>query len=359
MRSSPRLLCLVLLLGLTLACGPLSLLNATVTPTPASAIPVQPATIQPVQTSVKPQASGPTIAQLVEFAVSQRSVKLHMSTTRPDGSLYRLEAEIDTIGSQHVVKTYPASSTAIFENGIPNPPATAEFYLVDNVVYSPDENGVLKPSDSEGMDTFLQAALLSTDGPAFWLKVLSAGSLTSSGDEAYGGFNARRYAVQASLEGLPITGTIWVEPSLQALVGADLSIPGKLAGPYTQGTLQIQYQLEKTDVSLIQPDLSQPTATDTPSTQIGPGGLPAFSNARNVVSQPGMFFYDSDADVSTIKQFYLDYFKANGWVISGSALETGGVYIAKWTKGNLAINLAITANDPSGSLIMITCESCQ
>ncbi len=206
------------------------------------------------------------------------------------------------------------------------------------------------------MTSFVQLALKSPDGPAFWLKVLPAGSISVAGDETFGGYQARKYAIQATVEGMTITGMAWLDPSVPALIGARLTIPGKLTSAPTEGNLQIEYQLEKADVALIQEKATSPNPTATVSV---PGGLQVYQDARNIVSQPGVFMYDTDADVATIKQFYLDQFVAGGWQISGQELEASGTYIANWVKDTLSINLAITANQPSGSLVMITCDGCK
>ncbi len=117
------------------------------------------------------------------------------------------------------------------------------------------------------MATYLQSALLSPDGPGFWLKILPTGSLTPQGNEETSGFQTSKYSIQGNLDEATITGFLWVAADKQTLLDTEIDVPASLAGPQTQGTLQIRFQVEQADIAPIQPETAAalPTATSSPN----------------------------------------------------------------------------------------------
>ncbi|NJD59248.1 MAG: hypothetical protein FIA98_07600, partial [Anaerolineae bacterium] len=197
----------------------------------------------------------PTIDSLVEGTLAFRNVKISLSTTQPDGSSTSLAAEIDANGDQHLLNTYPENPGLVFSEGMQSPPFNLELYVVGGVAYKPDEDGIFQVAETQEMSFTLKNAILSPDGPAFWLKVFPAGSLTSQGSELFGGFQAQKYAIQGTLYGQSVCGEIWVESSQQSLLGAEIDLPASLYGPQPEGSVHIHLQVEHSDISPIHPKL--------------------------------------------------------------------------------------------------------
>jgi hypothetical protein len=385
-------LILPLLLALTMACSnaapasPTQPASATPPGSPAATNPAasQAPQVQPtlpgtqVSLAITPPAIVSTFDNLVAGTVALRSVKLSLSTTQPDGSLTSLQAEIDASGNQHILETSPiisvtisASGTPIAQSGTTNPPITYEMYVLGGVAYIPDQDGVIRPADTQAMTNTLQGAILSPDGPAFWMKILPAGSFTPQGIEQTGGFQAKKYAIQADMGEGTITGSLWVTPDKQALLAAQLNIPAQIALSGSDGTVQINFQVEQADIAPIQPktaaalptetaSLALPTESisSTPSASWLPSDVPLYQDAVIQVNQTGMLMYQSSAPVETMKQFYLDQLTAHSWQLDGEPIDSDGTSIQSWVKGDLALIITISDNGTGGSSVSISCDGC-
>lgn len=366
MRTHRTLLLLPILLGLCLACSRATQVSPSASSvTPANEVlPVT--TLSPdTQTTLAPEASSVpaeekgTIDNLVAGTLNLRSVKIELNTTQPDGQVASLMAEIDANGNQHLVKTYPASSTPLFENGADNPPTTIEMYVLEGVAYAPDETGTLRPAETQDLASSLQTAILSPDGPGFWLKVLPAESLTAQGSENTGGFQASKYKIQGMLEEAEIIGSLWVEPDKQALLDADIDVPASLAGPQTEGTLQIHFTVEQSDVAPIQPETaaalptentasSQPTqaAYNGPSLAesfpLAPGTSLDYSSLGE--TEPGdshgsFTLLASDTSVTQLADFYGKELPKLGWTLRYSDNNFLGGLTQNWKQDNTYLTL--------------------
>jgi hypothetical protein len=393
-------LALPLLLVLAVACSnaapasntqPVSVTQPTSAALPGSSAVSNPAASQApqVQLTFPPTASQVTITppaivstfdNLVAGTVALRKVKVSLSTIQPDGSLTSLQAEIDASGNQHILQTYPPisttlsiSGTLVAESGTPNPPITYEMYVLDGVAYIPDQDGVIRPADTQSMTDTLQGAILSPDGPAFWMKILPAGSFTPQGIEQTGGFQAKKYAIQGVMDKGTITGSLWVTPDKQTLLAAQLSIPAQIALSGSTGTVQINFQVEQADIAPIQPQTASALPTETASLELPteaitrtppssaswlPASVPLYQDAVIQMNQPGTLIYQSSASLETVKQFYLDKLQANGWQPDGEPVESQGLTMQSWLKDNLSLSITITTNETGGSMVSITCNGC-
>ena len=96
--------------------------------------------------------------------------------------------------------------------------------------------------------------------------------------------------------------------------------------------------------------------------QVSAAGLPpevtAYPNAVVQSATPGALLYQSAASPEMVRQYYVDQLSASGWQVDDEPQEGGGLFMARWVKGNLAINIAISPDGSGGSLVNITCEGC-
>jgi hypothetical protein len=338
-------------------------------PTATMILPAQPTLASPASTPAKG-----TIDTLIEGTMALRSVKLNLETTRPDGQATSLAGEIDASGAQHLVKVYPQPDSTLFPVGSGNPPSTAEIYVLTEGAYTPDENGALHLAEAADVVDYLQSSLLGPDGPGFWLKILPAGSLSPAGSEVLNGFQSMKYALSACIGDGTISGSMWIEPSLQALIGAELSIPASLAGPEASGDLNIRFHVAQADVAPIQPAVAAKISTEPeteatvepaeaaaptdPSAAGLPPDVPLYSDAKLLVVEPGTIVYQPGADVATVKQFYSDRLISSGWETDGDPIEAGGAFFMSWVKGDLTIQINLQPNAPAGSLVVLGCDGC-
>jgi hypothetical protein len=374
MRTHRILMLLPILLGLCLACSHAT--PAAVSPAANSTTSTGEAlpgtTVSPQAQTTLASAASPvptqqkgTIDGLVAGTLTLRSVKISLSTTQPDGSVNNLNAEIDANGNQHLVKTYPESSTPLFENGAPNPPTTLEMYVLNGVAYAPDKNGIFRPADAQSMTATLQNALLSPEGPAFWLKVLPMGSLSPQGNEEIGGFAATKYIIQGKLDQADISGSLWVTPDKQTLLAAEIDVPASQAGPQTKGTLKIRFHVEKADIAPIQPETAPalPTETASPSqpTQAettGPSLVDSFPLApgtsldRSNLSEPepgdrqGYFtLLTTNTTVTKLADFYENELSKLGWTLRYSDNNYQGGLTQYWKQSSLYLTLEFLYQD--------------
>jgi hypothetical protein len=363
MRTHRTLLLLPFLLGLCLACSrTTSTTQASVSPAANSTPPageVQPATTLSPEANAIPGEEKSTIDSLVAGTLSLRGVVIELSTTQPDGAVTILDVEIDTAGNQHLLKTYPSSATPLFENGVADPPTSIELYVLKGVAYAPDETGVLRPTGEADMASYLQAAMLSPDGPGFWLKVLPAGSLTPMNSETLGGFQASKLTIQGKLEEAAIVGVLWVEPVQQALLGVEIDVPASLAGPQTEGSLQIRFKVEQSDVPPIQPEVAAalPTETSSPiqptqAETAGPSLADSFPLPPGASLDPGsrsepepgdshgsFSLLTSNTSVAKLADFYATELPSLGWILRYSDNNFWGGLTQNWKQDNLYLTL--------------------
>jgi hypothetical protein len=384
MRTNRTLLSLLILVVLTLACSktnpgtqpaqatqPLATAGQSgqiATPNNSLATPTFSTDTNAAQID-QPTNQG-TIDALVDGTLALRGVQIGLSTTQPDGSISTLDAQIDGVGNQHLLKTFPESSTSLFSNGAPNPPTDLELYVLEGVAYAPDENGIFRPASTQDMSGSLKNAILSPDGPGFWLKVLPEGSLISQGNEEFGGYQAIKYAIQGTIDGQTTSGTLWVDSDQQALLGAQIDLPASLYGPQDEGNIHIDFQVKRAEIEPIQPEVetSQTTSTSSPTLAPDdpagtssdanlPADVPLYPDAAVLIAQPGVLIYQSAATVETINQFYIDQLTANGWQTEDPPFNSGGAYYQSWIKDDLQISISISPED-EGSMVTIACESC-
>ena len=199
-----------------------------------------------------------------------RSIKINLTTRRPDGSIQVLDVEIDPAGSLHAAYSVPPMSPTWLPKGFDPKqlPTSREVFAIGGKVYQPN------PQNPDWKDAPLQAdyaqtlaeELHSPDGPALYLDLLAEGSIQAAGKDNVGGFAADKYQVNGQAAGQPISGTIWFEPRADALVQAELSVPGALYGS-PGGQLKITLKAQKASISPLKlPDIpmAAPLPKSTP-----------------------------------------------------------------------------------------------
>jgi hypothetical protein len=226
----------------------------------------------PAGANQSPSSSdAPTAApDPLDHLLGMRSITIHLTTQRPDGSSSSTQIDIDNTGNMHVKSSLPAMTPEpeALPQGVeaPKMPTTNELLVVDGKAYHPfdqDPTWMTTPVDENYIQT-LSRNLHGADGVALWLDVLPEGSITSAGQEKAGGFDADKYTVNGKVNGQSITGTLWYEPQANALIKADLTVPAALydvMDKSPQGQLTISLDTQKSNIPPVTlPSAPAPTA---------------------------------------------------------------------------------------------------
>ncbi len=259
-----------------------------------------------------------TFDSLVSRTLALRGIELNLTTTQAGGEQASLSGEIDANGNQHLLKTYPANPTLPLGEGVTDPLSQQEIYVLDGVAYVADINGILQPAQTASLASTLPDALLSHDGPVYWLNMLPSGSLVPQDSETYGGFQATRYTIQGVVDNQEISGTIWLMQDGSALLGAQLNVPADLTGSLqTHGSLEISFSVEQASIAPIQPAMvpsliteapfivqSTEPITGTPSTSEPPIELFVYPGSQVQTGRPGMVVYRTADKVELVEQHY-------------------------------------------------------
>jgi hypothetical protein len=256
-----------------LACGfPLQTgSSSTNTPAPVSTqqLGVQAATSQPAgstgagQTAIDEATAIPLdeLAQPdpLDHLLGMHSIKFDLTTARPDGTIRSLDGEIDSTGNMHLKFGYSGFDLSDAPKGFDSKalPASSELFVLNGKAYQLDEQdpGWKTTPFNENYLQTLSQELHGMEGPAVWINMLPPGSIQPAGQETVGGFAAKKYSVNGTVEGQKITGTLWEEPQADALVQAELHVPAVLLSSPDKpqkGELKIAVQAQKADVSLIE-----------------------------------------------------------------------------------------------------------
>ncbi len=227
---------------------------------------VTPATALPDQnsTDAASESSAPSLPDMealvagpnpLDPLIDLRSVIIHLSSQKPDGSGNTLQIEIDSAGNMHERGSLPPFPKVDVAQGVelPTMPGNYEIFVVDGKAYAPlelDRNWMSNPVDEDYVPQ-LATRLHAADGLASWLDLLPAGSLISAGQETVGGFEADKFTVKGSVDGQSITGNLWYEPQSGALVKAELIVPPVLYDGSANGQFSIALDVQKAEVAPI------------------------------------------------------------------------------------------------------------
>jgi hypothetical protein len=184
-----------------------------------------------------PATSNPSTTALNKTDPLDRLLDLHpvqftLTTSRPDGTSRSINAQVDAAGNMHVTREYKGYALKSLPQGFdPNlMPGSSEVYVIGGKAYRPSEqvpDWMVKPVN-EDFKQSLTLWLHGSDGPALWLEILPPGSIQKAGNETVGGFEAEKYLVKGMVENQNLSGTLWEETETDALVQAELHVPGAL-----------------------------------------------------------------------------------------------------------------------------------
>jgi hypothetical protein len=203
--------------------------------------------------------------------LGMRSVKIDLTALHPDGKSTSILVEIDSSGNMHVQESFPAMDVKDLPKDT-DPKLFAsmgELFVLQGKAYHPDpfnSDWKTTPVDDDFNQT-LGNELHGANGPAFWLDILPEGSIHAAGNDSVGGFAADKYTVSGQVGGQTISGTIWFEPKVDALIQAELSVPAALLGDTSQtGVLEITLNTQQASIPAVKlPDIvmatSQPQST--------------------------------------------------------------------------------------------------
>jgi hypothetical protein len=278
---------MVVLAGLvSLACGLTQLVSTKTgeTPQPVSAstsagqkTPISTAVAAlnlktPASTDNSPQDI--TQPDPLDHILAWHAVQIDLSTTRPDGSSLSMHIDSDASSNMHILSNESAPDANDIPKGF-DPKAivtNSEIWVVAGKSYIPndqDPNWMSSPVDNNYLQT-LALELHGMDGPALWLNLLPDGAVQPAGQETVGGFAADKYTVNGKVDNQVISGSLWEEPQSDALVQAELHVPGALLsdpGQPQTGELKITLKAQKAAVAPI----TLPTA---PAGTTQPGTTP-------------------------------------------------------------------------------------
>ncbi|HMD89893.1 MAG TPA: hypothetical protein VKF38_12085 [Anaerolineaceae bacterium] len=208
----------------------------------------------------------------LDHLLALHSVQIDLSISRPDGSSRSMQIATDKTGNMDInlVENNPAFTADLPKEVDPKTLKTAsELLVVGGKAYlhsGEDLDWMEHPMDDNYPQTLAQE-LHGMDGPGLWLDILPDGSIQPAGQDTVGGFAADKYVVNGKLENQVISGTLWEEPQSDALVQAELHVPGALLSSPDQpqpGELKITLKAQKVDVPLVTlPPAPPPTAVPT------------------------------------------------------------------------------------------------
>jgi hypothetical protein len=235
-------------------------------------------TVQTVQTGQPSSSSDiPTREpDPLDRLLTMRSIQIDLICLYPDGRSRSISAGIDSDGNMHVMEGYPAQDPKNLPDGVDPKSFTngEEFFVLKGKAYQPDlqhPDWMTTPVDDNFNQT-LDEEMHGSGGPAEWLDLLPQGSIHAAGQDNVGGFAADKYLVNGKVGDQTISGTIWFEPKVDALIQAELSVPAVLFNPTDKpqpGEVKITLHTQKADitpVSLPTAPAGQPGAAATPTT---------------------------------------------------------------------------------------------
>jgi hypothetical protein len=212
----------------------------------------------------------------LDHLLALHSVQINLDISRPDGSSRSMQISTDKTGNMdiHLVENNPAFTADLPKEIDPKTLNIAsELLVVGGKAYlhsGEDLDWMEHPLDDNNYPQTLAQELHGMDGPSLWLDILPDGSIQPAGQDSVGGFAVDKYVVNGKVEGQVISGTLWEEPQSDALIQAELHVPGALLSAPDQpqlGELIIVLKAQKADVPTISLPAA-PAATATPT--VGP-----------------------------------------------------------------------------------------
>ena len=194
----------------------------------------------------------------LDHLLALHSIQIDLAITRPDGSKRSLHVDTDASGNMDIKLVESLPDAGGMPKGFDPKALITEpkLLVLDGKAYGPhsrDPNWMSTPMDEHFLQTFAQE-LHGMDGPALWLNLLPDGSIQPAGQETVGGFAVDKYVVNGKVDNQVISGTLWEEPQSDALIQAELHVPGALLSDPDQpqpGELKIVLKAQKADVPAI------------------------------------------------------------------------------------------------------------
>ena len=208
----------------------------------------------------------------LDHLLALHSVQINLDISRPDGSSRSMLITTDKSGNMAIKlnESDPADAAdlpqevdrKLLKTGSELLVVGGKSYLHSGV----DTDWMEHPMDDAYPESLAQE-LHGMDGPSLWLDILPEGSIQAAGQETVGGFAADKYTVNGKVQNQVISGTLWEEPQSDALVQAELHVPGALLSDPAQpekGELKIMLKAQKADVpAIVLPPAPPPTAVPT------------------------------------------------------------------------------------------------
>jgi hypothetical protein len=207
----------------------------------------------------------------LDHLLALHSIQISLTVTRPDGSSSSTEIATDSSGNMDLKFNESAVEMTDMPKGF-DPKALksdSELLVVGGKAYlrnDQDPTWMNTPVEDNFPQAFAEE-LHGMDGPALWLNMLPDGSIQPAGKDNVGGFAVDKYVVNGKVDNQVISGTLWEEPQSDALIQAELHVPGALMSDPDQplpGELKIVLKAQKADVPPVTlPPAPPPTAVPT------------------------------------------------------------------------------------------------
>jgi hypothetical protein len=209
----------------------------------------------------------------MDHLLALNSIQINLTITRPDSSSQSTQIAIDNTGNMDVKFTENAPDTENMPKGF-DPKAIktdSELLVVDGKAYLSNDLDPTWMSTpiAENYPVTLAQELHGMDGPSLWLNMLPDGSIQPAGQDLVGGFAVDKYIVNGKVDNQTISGTLWEEPQSDALIQAELHIPGALLSDPDQpqpGELKIVLNAQKADVPAVTLPAAQAGTVQPPAT---------------------------------------------------------------------------------------------
>lgn len=298
-----------------------------------------------------------------------RSIQFNLTSVQPDGTSPSVQGEIDSAGNMHLQFHSPLTlpedvSTNLDPNSLPQ---DFEWYVVDGKTYQPDDQNaawMTAPLDLDSKEE-LSSRLHGPDGPGLWLDILPDGSLKSAGRETVGGFTADKYSVNGTVGSQIITGNLWYETQVHALVQVELHIPAALAGdpakPAASGELKITLSVQKADVQPVAlPAPPAGTSASTPPAQatVNPGesglpeDIPLYPGATGLTKfSEDMIQFQTTDTAEQVDEFYLQQMVAQSWQLVNT-MKQGNNINQIWQKDNRIVTISIVPQGDTTTVVI-------
>jgi cytoskeletal protein RodZ len=345
---------LLVLVLVTMACGPTSLLKQKATQETAVAEPSD-AIATPAAQNESPTTgadeSAPNIDKDALNGLNSYRSRFTMRSETADGTLVdetviEMEETRSPKANRMTMKNTKEGNTTQFEMIQIEDKSWTK--LGDTWVMSQSADEASKAFGASGFTSFMDS-VTTTDSSSY--KYL--------GQENINGINTRHYQLTMTAAQLAAmqTGSEYKNVDAQAWVAKESNLPEFMVKFTFNATGKVKDDIEgKVIWSEEVYDLNQTFTIEPPAeagSSNGPGDVPAYEGAADLIVSNQMVSYSASADVATVAQYYTDKLTAGGWSQSENN-DMGTTVMQTWQKDGQSITVIVTSKDSGGCDVVVT-----